>query len=254
MATQLTSRMVALAVATGLAAIAGPAAAQVTCTRTIVARVSAIDVPIMFNRLGAQNPNWMAYVLDADLKTLNPPVLRDDKRVRPLVLRVAAGECLEVRFTNRLTQNANPNNAINPANQAAFQVNDQIAERRAGFHAQGLELVSSIADDASYVGRNASSLAAPVGGFKVYKYYAPKEGSYLVTNPGAPFGGDATAGNSGSGQFAVVNVEPKGARFYRNNVTEEDPRLATTGTTQAGQPIIGLKPGSAGQAPGPLKN
>ena len=38
--------------------------------------------------------------------------------------------------------------------------------------------------------------------------------------------------------FAVVNVEPPGARFYRSQVTEEEMRLCSTGTTAAGQPVI----------------
>jgi hypothetical protein len=231
----------AFLVTAGALSFARPAAAQAPCAREIVADVSAIDLPIMFNRLGAQNPNWITYALDRDLVPnaggLAPWKLRDDKRPRPLVVRVAAGDCLTVNFTNRLTPAANPNNAINPAN-PAFQVNDQVAERRAGFHAQGLELVGSIASDASHVGRNESSLAPASGGTAVYRYYAPKEGTFLVTNPAATFGGDASAGNSGSGMFAVVNVEPKGARFYRGQVTEEELRLATRGTTPAGQPMI----------------
>jgi hypothetical protein len=237
------ARWIALSAAAGAVALAQPAVAQDTCARKIVANVSAIDVPIMFNRLGAQNPNWVAYVLDRDLKQLNPPLLRDDKRLRPLVLRVPAGGCLTVKFTNRLTQNANPfpPGPALPRMNAAIRVNDQVEERRAGFHAQGLELVSSIHDDASNVGRNdptgVASLAPP-GQSRTYEYYAPKEGAYLVTNPAATFGGDASNGNGGSGMFAVVNVEPAGAEFFRNQVTEEELRLATVGRTPSGQPIL----------------
>ena len=38
--------------------------------------------------------------------------------------------------------------------------------------------------------------------------------------------------------FAVINVEPPGASFYRSQVTEEEMRLCTTGTTADGQPIL----------------
>ena len=231
-----------LAVLAGVMAPAEPAAAAVSCARTIVANVSAIDLPIMFNRLGAQNPNWMVYALDRDLVAnaagaAAPFTLRGDKRPRPLVLRVAAGDCLTVNFTNRLTVAANPNGAINGAN-PSFQVDDQVAERRAGFHVQGLELATSISDDASNVGMNTSSLAPAAGGTATYNYYAPKEGTFLVTSNGATFGGDAGAGTMGSGMFAVVNVEPTAARFYRSTVTEEELRLATVALTAAGQPII----------------
>ncbi|HET8538634.1 MAG TPA: hypothetical protein VFL83_02060 [Anaeromyxobacter sp.] len=239
---------IAVSLAAGAIALATPAAAQVTCAREIVANVSAIDAPIMYNRLGAQNPNWMVFVLDRDL-VANPPgstvpfAVRADKRLRPIVVRVAAGDCLTVNFTNRLAAVANPNNAINQ-NHPAFQVDDQPAERRAGFHAAGLELRTGIQDDASNVGRNESSLAAP-GETKVYQYYAPKEGAYLISSPGATFGSDGASGTNGNGLFGAVNVEPKGARFYRSQVTEEELRLATAtnadGTpklTPAGQPVI----------------
>ncbi len=232
-----------LAAIAGALVLAQPAAAAVACTRTIVANVSAIDFPIMFNRLGAQNPNLIIYALDRDLVPTGaaapaaPFTLRGDKRPRPLVLRVSAGECLTVNFTNRLTAAANPNNAINPAD-PRLQINDQVAERRASFHVPGLELATSILDDGSNVGLNTSSLAPAAGGTATYNYYAPHEGTFLVTNGGATFGGDASAGNSGSGMFAVVNVEPAGARSYRSTVTEEELRLATVGTTPAGQPII----------------
>jgi hypothetical protein len=41
-----------------------------------------------------------------------------------------------------------------------------------------------------------------------------------------------------NGLFGEVVVVPKGGRTYRNTVTEEEMRLATTGRTPAGQPIV----------------
>jgi hypothetical protein len=38
--------------------------------------------------------------------------------------------------------------------------------------------------------------------------------------------------------FGALNVQPKGARIYRSQVTEEEMRIATTGHTDLGQPII----------------
>jgi hypothetical protein len=253
----ITNRLKVMAAIAGALAFAQPAAAAVACTRTIVANVSAIDLPIMFNRLGAQNPNWMVYALDRDLvATGNPLVpftIRGDKRPRPLVLRVAVGDCLTVNFTNRLSAVANPNAPINPNGVNApplapgnpFALDDQPAERRTGFHAQGLELATSIADDASNVGQNTSSLALAAGGTATYQYFAPHEGTFLVTSNGATFGGDGSVGTMGSGLFGVVNVEPAGARFYRSSVTDEELRLATVKdanglptATPAGQPIL----------------
>src|ERR1044072_3949272 len=46
---------------------AGEAAPAITCARTITADVIALDQPIMFNRLGAQNVNGMMYALRRDV-------------------------------------------------------------------------------------------------------------------------------------------------------------------------------------------
>lgn len=256
----------------------------------IQADVVAIDHPMVFNRLGAQNVNWMLYALRhdlIDLKTQRPLdyttsgsilfqdvatrsgsreiALRPDLRPRPLVLRVAEGEYLKVRFTNLLEvrpvpPHSTPGNPFNsepdplpnvdhPVEHAAkdaagtpdekrmYKIDDQVASRMAGFHPQGLELVGSIGSDSSFVGKNARSLAAP-GETREYCFYAPKEGAYLVSNDGAVFGGEGTAGDSGVGLFAAVTVQPKRARFYRAQLTEEELRLATMGKTPGGQPII----------------
>jgi manganese oxidase len=254
------------------------------------ADVVAIDHPMVFNRLGAQNVNWMMYALRHDIidlksnhtfdytpegekyfqnATLNHSsrsiALRPDLRPRPLVLRVAEGGYLKVRFTNLLEVKAMPPHTTpgnpyesfpdplpnidhpmehavkdapgTPDDQKLYRLDDQVASRVAGFHPQGLELVGSIDSDSSNTGANASSLAAP-GQTREYCFYAPKEGAYLVSNGGAAFGGEGTAGNNGVGLFGAVNVQPKNARFYRAQVTEEEMRLATIGKTPTGQPVV----------------
>ncbi|MBW2479317.1 MAG: hypothetical protein JRF38_04955, partial [Deltaproteobacteria bacterium] len=77
-----------------------PAAAQAEVTADVV----ILDHVLVFNRLGAQNVNGMIYALERDVI---PAVgglwqLRPDKRARPLVLRVSAGDTLVVNFTNLL--------------------------------------------------------------------------------------------------------------------------------------------------------
>lgn len=289
--------------------VAGPALARTTSsisgpnspdkplascpTDALEADVVAIDHPMIFNRLGAQNVNWMMYALQHDIidlaskKTLDPDTdegrslfekakknetsrgiaLRPDLRPRPLVLRVAAGGHLKVRFTNLLhvklkhdpfsqPNYANPFDYPDPLKgidhplehapknahkdidtgyplgisdlHKIYTSDDQVASRYAGFHPQGLELVTSIDDDSSYVGKNKNSLAPPAPGeTRTYCFRAEKEGAYLVSNDGAVFGGEGTSGNSGVGLFGAVIVEPKAARFYRAQVTEEEMRLAT---------------------------
>jgi hypothetical protein len=228
----------------------------------------AFDKPIMYNRLGAGNVNGMMFALARDTvstssvvptplqvdplgKALGTPGnvdLRPDKRHRPLVLRVRVGDCLKVNLTNLLTPAPNPFNfdtaaadftARNGTGQVfPASVDDQVAERRVGFHSSGLELVGGIADDGSNVGANPSSLAVSAGGFRQYTLYAPKEGVFVVSNPGASFGSDANQGNASSGLFGQVIVEPRGAEIYRSQVFEEELRLATTSTTSRGQPVL----------------
>ena len=141
-------------------AVPSPAGAAINCPRTVRADVVVFDQPLMYNRLGAQNVNGIMYALRRDVvplagaTTLAPGgvTLRPDKRPRPLVLRVAAGDCLEVKFQNLLAATANPSPATPGFNLPP--VNNQVAGRMAGFHAQGLQLVAGIGDDASFVGRN----------------------------------------------------------------------------------------------------
>jgi hypothetical protein len=95
-------------------------------SNTITAEVVAMEQIITFNRFGAFNPAGMVYALkrdvvkdelDKDGKEVNLDTLsdseiaqlagrvklREDKRPRPLVLRVNEGECLEVKFWNLLS-------------------------------------------------------------------------------------------------------------------------------------------------------
>ena len=232
----------------GLAlAVPSGALAAITCARTLTADVVVFDQPLMYNRLGAQNVNGIMYALRRDVVSkgsLTPcgaacvagnVTLRPDKRPRPLVLRVAAGDCLQVKFQNLLTALANPS-PVTPGFTLP-KVDNQVASRMAGFHAQGMQLVNVIGDDSSWVGAGGSSLAA-TGAATTYNYFAEKEGAFLVTSHGATFGSDGSAGNSANGMFAVINVEPPGASFYRSQVTEEEMRLCTTGSTDDGQPIL----------------
>ena len=116
------SLFVTLTAGLALAFPAG-ALAAITCARTVTADVVAFDQPLMYNRLGAQNVNGIMYALRRDVvskgrrsgalrgrRVAGNVTLRPDKRPRPLVLRVAAGDCLEVTFQNLLSPMANPTN------------------------------------------------------------------------------------------------------------------------------------------------
>jgi len=263
--TRLGSWLLSSAVFVATLAAVPQANAAPACDLTITANVVVFDSPTVFNRLGAQNPNWITYSLRRDaifmnrgnpmdsdngkpLTMVTRPIAdlvgnveqRPDKRPRPLVIRSVAGSCLTVNFQNLLDPVANPN----PDTQGGLFNDDQVAGRCAGFHAQGVELVDTIASDGSMVGNNypsgdiaancgiadiKGSLAGP-GAELTYKLYTPVEGAFIINSYGAQLGSEASSGNTAIGMFGALNVEPKGARIYRSQVTEEELRLATTGT------------------------
>ena len=242
-----------------------PGAQAVQCDRTITANVVVLDSPTVFNRLGAQNPNWMTYALRRDVVPIDPDLpiddligvpgfdelgnpivtqrrnaqMREDKRPRPLVVRSVAGGCLTVNFQNLLSPAAAPFNA----QQDQLFNDDQVFDRCTSFHASGTELIGTMDSDGSFVGNNnpGESVAACTegqvkaglvgpGGSITYTLYTPHEGTFVVNSYGATIGGEASSGNLGIGLFGQLNVEPKGARIYRGQLTEEEMRLATVGT------------------------
>src|ERR1700752_1229126 len=200
------------------------------CNRTIKADVVALDQVIMFNRMGTVNPNGMIYALRKDVVAIDPAKgivagnvrLRDDKRPRPLVLRMNSGDCLRITFTNLLSPSP---------------LSDQPATRSAGIHVTGMELVGSIASDGSNVGVNTPSRVGS-GGSTVYTFYATREGNNLMYSSAATTSGEGDGGTLSQGLFGSVNVERQGAEWYRSQVTAADLNLAKTGTTPGGQPII----------------
>ncbi|WP_151898825.1 manganese-oxidizing multicopper oxidase MnxG [Oceanisphaera profunda] len=222
------------------------AQAAISCARNLEANIVALDQPLMFNRLGAQNVNGMMFALRRDVVDSNDVplamggaavpggvTLRADKRPRPLVLKVAAGDCLTVNLQNLLANQSNPHNA----DVAELHIDEQVADRHVGFEVAGMQAVNTIGDIATYVGRNESALLAP-GASRTYTLYAEHEGAFAATSYGATLGGEGTSGNVGNGLFAQVIVLPKRAKVYRNTLTEEEMRLATTARTPAGQPVI----------------
>ncbi len=263
--------------ASGIMFATGEASAAITCARTVTANVVVIDQPFLNNRLGASNVNGMMFALREDVVdissnkgekvggvlTAGNVKLRDDKRPRPLVLRVAEGDCLTVNLANMLKVLPNARNFVvdrdgigndpNPVTadgnpQITTSVDEQVLDRRVSFQATGMQLraTGGILNDGSNVGANASSLVS-VGATRTYNLYAQKEQVYQVISQGALIGSDANQGNTANGLFGQVIVEPKGAKMYRNTVTEEEMRLATrtASRTSASCPKLGdAVPGS----------
>jgi hypothetical protein len=281
---------VALFVATLGAGNNAYAAIDCTGKQKITANVVVFDSPTVFNRLGAQNPNWITYALKRDVVhkssvpdkggqvcqlpngddngcTAGNVELRSDKRPRPLVIRSVEGACLDIVFTNLLEPaRANPNNpqqgdgtpgTLEPdlIPFPGLDNNDQVAGRCASFHASGTELRGSMADDGAVVGSNdaggdlngptacgtpaTSGLVAP-NQIYTYKLYTPHEGAFIINSYGATIGSEANSGNLAVGMFGALNVQPKGARMYRSQMTEEEFRLAINTTIDNGEAECGI--------------
>jgi manganese oxidase len=221
-----------------LLAIADSASAQCDPNKTIHADVVALDQPFMLNRLGAAMPQGMIFALRQDVIATDGSnnlkagqvMLRPDKKPRPIVLRVNQGGCLQVTLINLLSPTAE---TLQPAT------------REISLHANGLQLVTSISDDGSYVGinpnikgSNTGSLIPPKGtpvgtppapspGTATYTLYASQVGTFLLYSMGATFDAAALAGQISAGMFGAVHVQPAGAEYYRSQVTNADLQLAT---------------------------
>ncbi|WP_414475999.1 multicopper oxidase domain-containing protein [Microvirga sp. M2] len=165
--------------------------------------------------------------------------LRPDKRPRPLVLRVNAGDCLKVVFTNLLSPGRDgEEHVIDPETGRTISIDsDEPATRSASIHVNGLELSGSVVSDGTNVGFNFSSLAAP-GETRTYTWIAKQEGGYLLHSMAAPAGGEGDGGQLGLGLFGSINVEPQGSSWYRSQVTGDQLKSATTGTSAHGTPQI----------------
>ena len=209
------------------------------CERTIKADVVALDQVIVYNRLGTVNPGGMIYALKQDVVAIDPLKgivagnvrLRSTKRPRPIVLRMNNGDCLRITFTNLLSPT--PKSHQDPED----PFSNQPATRTAGVHVIGMELVGTIASDGSNVGVNPPSLVGP-GGSTVYTFAATREGNNLMYSTAATTGGEGDGGTLSEGLFGSVNVEVRGAEWYRSQVTAAEMTAATIGTTPGGQPIL----------------
>ncbi len=204
---------------------------------TVFIDMVALDQPFMYNRMGAAQPTGMIFALTSDVEakrgsTLAPGnvQLRNDKRPRPIVLRCNKGDILVIKFTNYLRPyRANDTVQFYP-NFGTHQgdVNSIYpATREAGVHILGMQLVNSIADDASNVGSNASSLAKP-GETKTYTLFAGEEGAFILHSTADDLGdGTIRAGQISNGLFGSLNVQPPTAEWYRSQVTADELYAAT---------------------------
>lgn len=215
--------------------------------RTITADVVALDQAFYNNRIGAFQAGGMIFALRKDVVSNDPSsstltagkvMLRADKRARPIVLRMNAGDCMQVNFENLLLDKpAIGTGASLPFVPSSFKTTEdlnaansptsQSATRLAGVHVMGMELKQSIEDGASWAGANPNSLAGP-GEKRTYRFCGVAEGAYLMYSTGATIGyANGFDGQLTQGLFGSVMVEPPGGEYYRSQVTRADMDAAT---------------------------
>ncbi|MBM6618198.1 multicopper oxidase domain-containing protein [Bacillus suaedaesalsae] len=120
--------------------------------------VSLIELPIVYNRQGWNDPKGRIYVLDEDLDD----VLSGKKEPEPLVLHMNAGNCIAINFTNRLPEVASGD---------AFQLVTRTYET--SFHIHFVKFDVLVSDGAN-VGWNYDSSVLP-GETIRYQYFADVE-------------------------------------------------------------------------------
>ena len=216
-----------------------PVQAQCTAANTVKAEVVALAQPIFLNRLGTVIPGGMVFALKRDTVGGQGTQLRADKRPRPIVLRANVGDCIEITLTNNIPAANFKVTTQGPPNPQTSEVS---------LHVQGMEWVTGPQDDGAFVGRNNSSLASPSpppfaapsgttwpSNTQKYTLFAKAEGTFLMYSMGdtSSIGSHIT-----NGLFGALNVQPAGAEWYRSQVTQADLKLATTGTTADGHPIV----------------
>jgi hypothetical protein len=120
--------------------------------------------------------------------------------------------------------------------QIKLRKEDSPVTRAASMHVNGMDYLNIAADGAN-VGNNASSLAAP-GETKIYQWYAKKQGQYLMYSMGTVAGGEGDGGQLDLGLFGSINVQPRGAKWYRSQVTAAQLQSVKIGTNPNGTPQI----------------
>ena len=150
--------------------------------------ISAIQVPIVYNKYGDVDPNGLMYVLDENKEEVKLSIKKCPGTyvdlVQPLVIRVHEGDIVNIHFTNELCFSASMN-----------------------IKALSYEVQNS---DGAFVGNNASSLAAP-GQTIHYRWYATIQGAFHFNDLGNALSSEI--GSNIHGLFGAIVVEPPGSTW-----------------------------------------
>ncbi|MGM8212699.1 copper oxidase [Virgibacillus sp. W0430] len=120
--------------------------------------ISLIELPLIYNREGWNDPKGRIYILDEDIED----VCSGKKEPEPLVIHMPAGTCIRVNFTNRLP---------NVADGDAFQLVTRTYETGMHIHFVKFDV---LVNDGANVGWNYDS-GVLTGETIRYEYYADVE-------------------------------------------------------------------------------
>lgn len=87
----------------------------------------------------------------------------------------------------------------------------------------------------------------------IYRMYAFREGTYFAYSTGSTVGGEGDGGQLGSGLFGAVNVQPKGSKWYRSQVSHSDLQTALKTQITTGHPYRSIDYDGARYQNGPQK-
>ncbi|MDQ0218908.1 copper oxidase [Peribacillus cavernae] len=164
--------------------------------------VSMIEMPIMYNRQGWNDPKGRLYVLDKDLDD----VLSGKKEPEPLVLHIPADSCIRMNFTNRLPHVLDGD---------AFQLVTRTYET--AFHVHFVKFDILVSDGAN-VGWNYDSSVLP-GETIRYEWFADTElKGFFFHDHLFP------AAHQQHGVFGSGTVHPRFSQFFDSRTGEETER------------------------------
>ncbi|SMQ76554.1 Putative copper export protein [Bacillus sp. OV166] len=155
--------------------------------------IAAINVDMVYNKFGDHHPSAKVYALKEDVAKIQQSIEANPgkpvKELQPLTLRANKGDCIEVTFSNQLTE-------------------------KASIHIDGVGYDVQTSDG-TVVGYNSNSTAVPNAEI-IYRWNTEEEGTFFFYN-GAdltfytdPTGGKGTMGD---GLFGALIVEPIGAKW-----------------------------------------
>ncbi|GAJ99810.1 hypothetical protein JCM19055_2852 [Geomicrobium sp. JCM 19055] len=171
------------------AVFTNPCIADITPVREF--HVVAIQRPIIYNKEGWHDPEGRMFVLAED----EEDIVAGRKVPEPLIIRANQGECIHVKFTNKLPETLGGN---------AFQLVERTYE--AGLHIHFVKFDPLVSDGAN-VGWNYDSGVLP-GETIRYQWYADVElkgtffHDHLFANAHQPHG-----------VFGGINIQSKGSRY-----------------------------------------